>query len=757
MRTSRLSAVKGDDEMEPISDLDARVLESLLEDKSLDLKSEESLKKMLKTGVKKKEVSDEGVGKKEILSEFSSSFFRTLDDNELWNSLRAKTDSLIESAKIFVQNRVERDAQLLASIGVFAWQRAVKDASRALPSKGKSGAGMAKKMRDSLFLLKNNSSFVQYIPEDNFILPPSKYSEGVETSVFEELNTPMDEIKSVSQAIRDILSGKSVSQDRGLRSVAPAGLSRNEERQRMAYERKKETVLKREKEGIDTKVLRATGSLTDGIAELKREMEVEGNEAGYRAKNAQKQLEGTLESAGLLGSGPDKTFRGIGERLFGVRNVEKSNFLIDRTDDIYMEEIEIFPELTKDDVNEERRRLVDRLKVCLESPGDTWLTPETTVVVNKSNLDDTSPQESGEIPFYANSGNIPESSPKQPAAVSISEESWEQVITTMVLTRNDIEVQTGDDYEVFNNENEVLIELQDLKKRVDIICILAAASAGYEASEALKYELIGQEKDKIDQIDQNSLLSCLETIMSYREDQRVAAEERRREAEAQNIADMEKMNESKSTVNSNKSKFEAQNVVDVIESSVTPPPYDESIEPPQNYEDSSTDVIETVVVCEILPGEAVAQPRADARKQVKEPLLADVEFEISRDEVNYVNNYNDDESIDNSVYAQVEIVEDDGEQGIFSFSENDDMNLNSAAFDESSTEEVTATSTLAKFALRSVDVVLFILEKTFTVGFPGVFNAYSIVSERTNDVRRQGMGKEGWSRLENIDDASKRY
>ena len=324
MLTSRLSAVTDKGDVEPLSDVDERVLQSLLEDENLDLKSEENLKKMLESGVKKK---DKSAGNKvdEGNSEFSSTFFKTLNDNELWNSIKAKADSMVESAKIYVQNKVERDAQLLASIGVFAWERAIKDSKRALPSKGKSGAGMAKTMRDSLFMLTNNSSFVQYIPEDNFILPPSKYSQGVETSVFEELNTPMDEIKSVTQSIRDILKGKTVSQDRGLRSVASAGSSKNDERQKMAYERKKETVLKREKEGVNTKVMRATGSLTDGIAELKREMEVEGNDAGYRAKNAQQQLKGTLENAGLLGSGADKTFRGIGERLFGSQSASSSS------------------------------------------------------------------------------------------------------------------------------------------------------------------------------------------------------------------------------------------------------------------------------------------------------------------------------------------------------------------------------------------------------------------------------------------------
>ncbi len=191
-----------DEKLEKLSDLDARVLQSLLQDENLDLKSEQNLKKMLERGVKRKETpnntstnSDTNAQSSEKDSEFSSTFFKVVNDNELWNSFVAKGNEFVESAKIYLQNRIERDAKLLASIGVFAWQRAIKDAGRALPSAGKSGAAMAKKMRDSLFLLSNNSSFVEYEFKDSFILPPSKYSKGVETSVFEELNTPMDEIK----------------------------------------------------------------------------------------------------------------------------------------------------------------------------------------------------------------------------------------------------------------------------------------------------------------------------------------------------------------------------------------------------------------------------------------------------------------------------------------------------------------------------------------------------------------------------------
>ena len=46
MLTSRLSAVTDKGDVEPLSDVDERVLQSLLEDENLDLKSEENLKKI---------------------------------------------------------------------------------------------------------------------------------------------------------------------------------------------------------------------------------------------------------------------------------------------------------------------------------------------------------------------------------------------------------------------------------------------------------------------------------------------------------------------------------------------------------------------------------------------------------------------------------------------------------------------------------------------------------------------------------------
>jgi hypothetical protein len=689
-------------EMKQLSELDARVLQSLLDDDSLDLKSEENLRKMLKNGVYKSsstvgEMQDED---RNSSSSFSSTFFKTLDNNEFWNSLSAKAERLMESAKIFVQNRIERDAKLLATIGVFAWQRAIKDAERALPSAGKSGAGMAKKMRDSLFLLTNNSSYVAYIPKDNFILPPSKYSEGIEKGVYEELNTPMDEIKSVTESIRNILAGKGFSEKRGLNSVARAGSAFSAERQKMAFERRKETVLKREKEGIDAKVLRATSTLTDAAWEIQREIQVEGNEAGYRAKRAQKKLEGTLSSAGLLGGEKKQPFRGIGERVFGestyVKPTPVSN--LGASKDIV--------QITMDDLETERKRLLESLCDCIENPGDTWLQHGKLADAEfpTESITNQTVSERDNLPYYAS----PVSS--SPTITSSNENLWEQLITTMVLTRDDLEAQLTDKNEYFKNEEDIIEELRKLENTINMICSQVAASAGQDASQAILLKLKGKQ-DAVEP----SILFSLDDIVDQRKE--------------------------------NKVNNHAMDPTLSPEDSVVTPLGDASV----TYEESSDIFETTVVVSEVLPSDTAKSQFSKNRDQ----YLSDVEFEIltTSNSTNPSTKTNDDMNDVSTVYANVEIVTDDDDT---IFQGENSKGMNSAAFNESSSD-VNDTPILIKLFLRSIDISLFVVEKSITVGLPGMFRVYNVMKQRIDESSREGKGKSGWEQLKNLNDASKRY
>jgi len=718
---------------EKISDLDARVLQSLLRDENLDLKSEQNLKKMLEKGVNKRQPKERNKTDESKSDEFSSTFFKAINDNELWNSFVAKADEAVESAKIYIQNRVERDVKLFVGVGLFAWQRALKDVGRALPSAGRSGAGMAKKMRDSLFRLSNNSSFVEYQFKDNFILPPSKYSEGVETSVFEELNTPMDEIKSVTAAIRDILSGKGVSNDRGLKSVAKS----RADRQFSAYTRKRNTVLKREKEGIDAKTVRAASSVTDSIWELKREMEVEGNEAGYKAKDVQQRLGGTLESVGLLGRGQNKVLRGIGERIFG-KDLTNSPLIAGKSN---TNEIELGPTivLTETDLNEERSRLAASLKVCLEMPGQTWLTENT---ISNSSKEQSTEDRGHET--SVDDGRLPLASEGTPELVlDSSSEAIGKVITMMVLTRNDLEAQS----ESFENQEEIIAEFFELKKLVDMIGSLAAASAGYDASEALRSELLGSSEG-----DDSSLLSSLDEIVFIIETQKALAKDQKKaesvyiKERGDNIQRSAEMNEFKivdvpSVDKQISNKFESEIMTE----------YDNVSVSSGSFQTVVTKVISSEETDFVSPRANDGWQNSDAAdaSYQKTQILTDADFEV----IGATTIPQSDDIFDNvddgSVYASAEIVIDD----------EDDFELNSAAFDDKHFDNSTKekNNVFVNVALRTVDISLFVIEKTLTVGLPGLFSAYKLVTERTEYVNRKGLGKEGWDDLENICDADKRY
>ena len=139
---------------EKLSDMDARVLRSMLQDSDkLDLKTEENLKKLLERGVVSKQVPQDAQQaastsqkkKKKMQglddeSEFSSQVLQTLSDTKLWKALSRKAGDWVESATLYLVNRVERDAMTLAALGAFAWDRAVRDVGRALPAAGGSSS-----------------------------------------------------------------------------------------------------------------------------------------------------------------------------------------------------------------------------------------------------------------------------------------------------------------------------------------------------------------------------------------------------------------------------------------------------------------------------------------------------------------------------------------------------------------------------------------------------------------------------------------
>lgn len=619
-----------------------------------------------------------------------------MSDKSFWNSVKVKFDEVIESASIYVQNRVERDAKLLASIGVFAIQRALKDTGRALPASGKTGRKMAETMRKALFQLSSNSSFVEYIPKDNVVLPPSKYSSSAQTNIYEELNTPMDEIRSVTKAIKDILSGKTVSESRGLRSVAAANAGRSAERQQKAYERRKETVLKREKEGLDRKVARATSGISDAAWELKREMEIEGNEAGYRAKVAQRRLEGTFESLGILSeSSQGNLFREIGNRLFGSSKKVDLAQLKSATDDgqsLNESKLDEFTDsqnvlVTANELECERNRLIESLNTCLLYPGETWLTP--TTMADFQNSQDEKQISIGEL---------------------------EKVITTMVLSRNNIEASTDEDISL--SQEEILSELKSMKTAIDQIISLAACSAGFKASESLRSILLG-----LNTADGLTLLTILDDIELTLETQKRVTKEKKATR---------------------------------IKQDLNAPQVDENKDFPKNDYFFINEVLEESEVVDSYQNVEVSVVAEDKdpvtrKNDVRKKILSDAEI-ISSSQL-FVNNTESLDPIEDDIsYSEVEVLIDDDDLI------EDEVLLNSAKDDSVSFTETTSNpSPFVTITLRALDVILFILEKSITIGIPSIITATTRFSERREEINRNGLGRVGWKKINNICSAKKRY
>ena len=362
-------------EEEALSDVDTRVLREMLQDSKLDLETEEDVRKLLERGTRKTAVSSDNFDTSNEDSEYDSKVLQKLSDTKLWKAVSAKTSDIFESAKLWISNKVERDIKTLAALGIFAWDRVVRDVARALPA----AATLEKK---TLFLT-NTSSFEEQ---------PRPTAESLRN----ELNRPSDEIKSVSQDIWDILSGKATegTEGRGLRTVAKAGTANIADRQRRAYQQTKK---KREEETGVKGIRKIPGGIIDATYELQRELKSETSTAGYKTKPIRKAIE-----AGVVGTG--KYLQGIQDAARLAAAERKAKRLEattsasvptdrDNTPTGGIEDIEeVAPEISEledptaspssfeskkeellVELRNERIAMLERLLSCIRHPESTWL------------------------------------------------------------------------------------------------------------------------------------------------------------------------------------------------------------------------------------------------------------------------------------------------------------------------------------------------------------------------------------------------
>jgi len=281
-----------------LNDIDAKVLQSLIEENS-DACFREKVERLLKRKA--------DVEVKNIKSSYWSDVLKKLDSSNsssegIWNSLIVKTQSMLETASIFIQNQLERDVKLVGALGLYTLERIARDTSRVLPS----SSSFINEKDGSITLLKSNS-------------------DG-EMSVKDKLKIPEDEIRQIWSSVKEIMSTKSAPSKEGpfLKSILSESdwKKRNKEKFERASRNRKEKT----KEMPTSKVIDAT-------YEFKRELQFE--EPGYKIPSIIKTTSNAATA--LIGEKKQQQRQQIEAskkpQLFFVEEVEKDSSNYDFTND----------------------------------------------------------------------------------------------------------------------------------------------------------------------------------------------------------------------------------------------------------------------------------------------------------------------------------------------------------------------------------------------------------------------------------------
>lgn len=318
------------------------MLQTILREGKVDLDTEDDIRKLLERGTVKTTTTTT-IGPEspdaDDDSEFSSTVVKTLTDTKLWKKVSAHASDWFETISIWVANKVEQDVKVLAALGLFAWERAVRDVARALPEAGQTGR--------KIMLLSNSSSYQEPSPV---------------RAVLEDMNKPSEEILQVTRSILDILSGeKRTDLDRGLRTAAPAGTINSGERIRRAYKQRK--FLERQSRDV----ARIPGAVVDTAFELKRELAAEKSRPGYKTANIRN----------AIGAGVSETSRLLQEVKEGARLAAA------KKKTLRLKQAQATAKSLRDDIVDELRKertaIAQRLRSCIKEPENTWLREEVVL------------------------------------------------------------------------------------------------------------------------------------------------------------------------------------------------------------------------------------------------------------------------------------------------------------------------------------------------------------------------------------------
>lgn len=346
--------------------------------------------------------------------------------NDWWNSLTAKAASILESVGLAITNKIERDLNLSLALGGFFWERAARDTTRAL-----------KASQRMVYTLASNSLYVPPTERKTFLLGPAKDNDD-EEDAFESLNTPVDEIKTVTRKIQDIFSGTSRTNGRSLSSLMGRNASISD-RARRAYVARKKRILDREREPLAARIGRLAGDVIDGSWKMKEDISAEP--AGYKTRALREGVSIGVQALGALtGAVASVALPSSAPKEF-VQNQLSAAAAFDIAADL-------------ESLKKNKENLALNLQLCLEDPADTWLVPELLQAIeSKEKVDRT---------------------------------KLEGVVSKMISVRDKLKADITTDKVNFSAAEEK----ERVRQLVEVISRLAKDAAGKDAGTLLTKELV---------------------------------------------------------------------------------------------------------------------------------------------------------------------------------------------------------------------------------------------------------------------------
>ena len=452
-----------------LSDVDARVLQSMLRDQKLNLETEDDVRKLLERGTVKTVVPPKKPKQDAVDSNYSSQMLQTLTDTQLWRRVSAQARDAAASVGLWVANKVESDVRVLAALGLFAWDRAVRDVARALPA----SSSFANMKPGWSLQLTNSSSFMQQTSQQ-------------QRPIKEQLNRPADELKEVSQQVLGILKGDTSSTTqggRGLRTAAPAGRAYAAERQTRAYQQSK----KQRQNDVTQQIRSGSGAIADTAAELKRELQAETNRPGYKTQPLRQALQEAASVSGTLLEAARQEARLAAAQRRELRQLQQQqqppgtnnvNGSVDGSSDAVaafeeevvdsVEEAGVAATAAARDVDPKQRQLLDdlqresarvrqRLKRCIDAPEATWLTAAAVAAAQKEDV----------------RGGL------------------QDAVTRLILLKMELEEEDGADT-VFASVEAAVAHLKTVRDRIEDLCERVDNNMSGAAAAQLRRELLGE-------------------------------------------------------------------------------------------------------------------------------------------------------------------------------------------------------------------------------------------------------------------------